>query len=303
MSRRNLLASPILALCLLAPARPAPASFQTFIALGDSNVFGETDFTRNPSYGDRGFVAPVADALARLYGGVRPNVINLAIDGETTTSYYTGTGRVSDDSGILFNLNYTQPFLSQHDLFLSRLAAERAAGHTVTTVLFALGTNDLNALITPANLALPFDQQVALVTRALATVQANYTRTLTEIRSLLPSADLILPGTYNPYAALPGSPISAIAPLAVQALNQVVEGEAAAFGGHYADIYTPLLGHEAQYTFILTPPVGSNGHLNDLGYSVVGASVASAAVPEPSSLSMLAAGFVGLLVYRRLVRR
>jgi hypothetical protein len=130
-------------------------------------------------------------------------------------------------------------------------------------------------------------------------VQANYTRSLTEIRTLLPNATLIMPGTYNPYAALPDSPLATIAPLAVQALNQVVEGEAAAFGGRYVDLYTPLLGHEAQYTFVLTPPAGSNNHLNDLGYSVMGAQAVSAIVPEPSSLSMMAVGLVGLLARSR----
>ena len=40
----------------LVPASAASAGAMTYLSLGDSVAFGETDFTQNPSDGDRGFV-------------------------------------------------------------------------------------------------------------------------------------------------------------------------------------------------------------------------------------------------------
>jgi hypothetical protein len=172
MTRRVLLTAIALAPWALALLPSADAGSMTYIALGDSNTFGETDGTHNPSYGDRGFVAPVADFLATLDGGVRPNVIDLAIDGEITTSFFQG-GKPGE-THPLANLNYTVPTATQNDLFLAHVAAEQAAGRTIGLVTFSLGGNDLNELAaTPGWLNLPFDQQFALLQQTLGTVDQN----------------------------------------------------------------------------------------------------------------------------------
>src|SRR4051812_40436208 len=78
-------------LVMVVAARPAPAAgIPTYLALGDSMAFGETNFTHNPSSGDRGYVSLYADHLAALNGGVRPHVINYGVDGETTTTFFQG---------------------------------------------------------------------------------------------------------------------------------------------------------------------------------------------------------------------
>ena len=99
--------------CALTPSRSAAGPI--YLALGDSSAFGETDRTRNPSDGDRGYVSRFADHLARRYG-VRPQVLNLALNGETTASWQTGTGRASSD-GHLLNTNYSAPYPAQKELF------------------------------------------------------------------------------------------------------------------------------------------------------------------------------------------
>src|SRR5690242_8917127 len=99
-------------LAFLAAPKVSEAASMTYLALGDSVAFGETDFTHNPSNGDRGYVSLFADSLATQNGGVRPNVVNLAIEGETTTSFSSGTGRVpympglTDASLASLNTNY-----------------------------------------------------------------------------------------------------------------------------------------------------------------------------------------------------
>ena len=66
----------------------------TYIALGDSNVFGNDESrpaSMMPNDGDQGYVRPFADSLGSLNGGVRPQVVNLAISGELSSSFLTGT--------------------------------------------------------------------------------------------------------------------------------------------------------------------------------------------------------------------
>src|SRR4051794_35056666 len=126
----------VLALPAVAPAGPV------YLVLGDSSAFGETDRTRNPSDGDRGYVAPFADYLGAKYGRPRPAVVNLAIDGETSASYTTGTGRSSDD-GIFHNGHYAPPYETQREAFRRALAEVRAAGDRVEDVTVQFGANDL----------------------------------------------------------------------------------------------------------------------------------------------------------------
>src|SRR3954447_15897035 len=89
---------PVLALAVvsaLASSRPAPAG-TIYLVLGDSYALGVTSVTPPPSYGDQGYVKHYADHLATLDGGVRPDVINLAIFGESSTTFFApgpGFGR------------------------------------------------------------------------------------------------------------------------------------------------------------------------------------------------------------------
>ena len=77
------------ALFMMACVHPsAAAPVQTYLALGDSIAFGETDVIPL-SFGDQGYVKPFADFLATQNGGARPNVINLAFPGETSSSFFT----------------------------------------------------------------------------------------------------------------------------------------------------------------------------------------------------------------------
>lgn len=297
-------------LCTLAPVGPARAA-STYIALGDSLTFGETDLIYRQSNGDRGYVGRVADALAARSGGARPNVINLAIDGETSASFTTGVGRVPPVTGrtdaILAaeNTNYNpNALVPQGTLFQAAVATQRALGNTVDTVSITLGTNDLFTLFNSPGFT-PGSAVDPMLATALATYRANYSAILGSIRSLLPNANLLIVGTYNPFPADPTNTFGPLAAAGGPLFNSVMQSLAAQYGGRYVDVATPFLGHEAAYTFQDELPQNStvggmyggslplgNVHPNDLGYGVIAA--AALAVPEPSSLSLLglAAGLI-----------
>jgi lysophospholipase L1-like esterase len=292
MTHRHLLASIALAAGALCPFRVASASvIHDYVALGDSMAFGETNFTGNPSYGDRGYVKPYADFLAQSNRGVRPSVINLSADGETSTTFFTGSSQSDGSPGhpaSQWNLNYPIPAPTQNSLLLSTIAREKAAGHVISDVSIQLGANDLLAAVSsPGFLTMTPAQQQAAIGKILIGVQADDARLLTELKTLVPNASLVMLGYHNPFNADPTSAIGKIADPAIKALNSLIAGEASAFGARYVDTYTPFLGHELAYTYIAS----GNVHPNAAGYAVIAAQVD--AVPEPCTLLVFGAGLAG----------
>src|SRR5690606_35780141 len=82
----------------------------------------------------------------------------------------------------------------------------------------------------------------------------------------LPEAELILLGYYNPFAATPSDPLHEIAPYGAQAINAMIEAHATLFNARYVDLYTPFLGHEAEWTLIVS---AGDIHPNEVGYAVI----------------------------------
>lgn len=296
---------PLAAVALLALAGPVRADI-IYLAVGDSSAFGETDRTRNPSAGDRGYVRPFADALAVRYGGVRPTVLNTAINGETTTSFFSGlvADRASTD-GITLNSRYA-PFApnypSQDGYMRAQVQAAQAAGGQIKTVTVQLGANDLsNAAEAPGFLALTPQQQQARIAATLGQVAASQGRLLGEIKFALPNADLYLIGYHNPYGGAPDHPFYGLGAPAVQGLNQTLAAVAAGYGAKYVDFYTPVLGRERELTLIdrwRTDPV-NYVHLNDAGYAAVSQElIGQASVPAPPAVLLLGLGVVPLMLRR-----
>jgi lysophospholipase L1-like esterase len=292
-----------LGLALLALIPAAATAGPIYLALGDSSAFGETNRTRDPSNGDRGYVAPFADFLATRNGGQRPTVLNLAIDGETSASWATGTGRVSSD-GLQNNSNYA-PFApnypTQQDYFHAQVAAAKARGDTISTVTVQFGANDLDATAhSPGFGTLDPAVQSALVLQTLGTLQSNYAALLADIKKEVPAADLYVIGYHNPYAGNPSDPLAPLAAPAVQGLNQVVAGLGDAFGAKYVDFYHVILGREDELTLINSGDPMNNVHMNDKGYALAAQElIRVAAAPEPGTLVLLGLAFVGGVGYRR----
>src|SRR4051794_11217262 len=93
-----------------------------YLALGDSTTFGNDESmpsSTTPNYGDQGFVRPFADSLGSLNGGVRPQVTNLAISGELSSTFLSGVAPTDwSNRAVQWNLNYPTPTTSQNSLML-----------------------------------------------------------------------------------------------------------------------------------------------------------------------------------------
>jgi lysophospholipase L1-like esterase len=305
MSRSRLLAAVAALVLSSAPA----AAGEIYLAIGDSSAFGETDRTKNPSNGDRGYVAPFADYLAGLNGGQRPTVLNLAINGETSSSYTAGTGRVSAD-GIFLNSNYAgyaPNYPTQHDEVMKQIAAAKARGDSIPTVTVQFGANDLFAVAgSDGFLKLDPAVQLAMVTQQVGVLQQNYAALLTELKQQLPDAELYLIGYHNPYPGKPEHPLAPLSKPAVEGVNAVAYGMSQAFGAHYVDFYHVVLGREKELTLIARDDELNNVHMTEAGYALAAQElirVASGTTPEPGTLALLAVAAVGAAGYRRVRRR
>jgi len=296
------------AACMLgSPAYASPV----YIALGDSITFGETDLNYVQSFGDRGYVSQFADALASRNGGLRPNVINLAIDGETASSFQTNAGRTPPVAGRgdaplqLENLSYNNSTaLSQSTLFANTVAAQTVAGNTIEAITVTLGFNELAALAPATNTPAAEAEAIAAVPATLAAYRISYSAVLDQVRSLAPNAELALLGYFNPFPADPASPAAPVFNAGGMQLNSVIQSLAAQYGAIYVDNAPSFIGHEATYTYQAVLPAGSlvsgsyagmlpigNVHPNAQGYSVIAANVTAAtAVPEPPAWAMLLVG-------------
>ena len=231
-----------------------------------------------PNYGDQGFVRPFADFLGTLNGGVRPQVTNLAISGELSSSFLTGVAP-ADWTGRAWqwNLNYPTPTTSQNSLMLTALDAAHAAGNSVYVTL-EFGGNDFGYLTSSATwqMANPAQQQV-LFGNLLNQVTLNYETVLTEVQMHAPGAHILLPGFDD--TALPSDPAYALNELAIGAGNQILQQIAPAFGATYVDFYSVIHGNELTLANYQIP---GGGHLNQAGYAAVALALDAAAVPEPS---------------------
>jgi lysophospholipase L1-like esterase len=274
---------------------------QSYLAIGDSEAFGETDFTKNPSNGNRGYVKLFADNyLAAQNGGVAPKVINTALDGETSSTFLHGGPANGDGSpgqpGYSLNTHYANGPDNQNAMMLTQIVDELKKGDTIGTVSVQLGANDLFTVLgSPGFSSMTPAQQGAALLQAIGGIQANYSTILTEIHSLLPNANLLLLGYQDPYAASPNSPMEQLAGPAIQALNKLIAAEASAFGGKYVDVYGAIKGHELQDTLIAT----GNVHPNSAGYLAIAAQMEAVATPEPSTLLILGASLAGWFVLGR----
>lgn len=285
----------------------AHAGSMTYLSIGDSIAFGETTFANNPSNGDRGFVADFASNLAAQNGGIRTLVVNTAIDGETSTSFFTGSGRIlsipgtTDQTVAAWNTNYaTNPAISQNILMQESILGARASGNPVGVVTISLGANDLFTLASsPSFLSASPASQQAMLMQTLSNIAGNYATVLGEIHALAPAAKVFTLGEYNPFPGEPGNPLAGIAGPAIQGLNATIQALAAKFGTQYVDTFTPFVGHESAYTYIAAIP--GDVHPNALGYSVIAGRIE--ATPEPSTLAVIRLGFAGLAVAARRRRK
>jgi lysophospholipase L1-like esterase len=243
---------------------PGIAQTSSYLSLGDSLAFGFDTPSTTPFFGsgDRGYVALYANHLATKTGQ-RPRVVNLGVPAETTQTFFGG-GSI----GTIYNGAY--PLFSpptQASLMESRITDEINAGRSIDTVSLHIGVNDFLDITETAGFdALSLGEQQSLIDAALPAVATRYEEVLTRIRARLPAADLIVLGYYNPFAAVPSDPLHAIAPYGAQAVNAMIEARAAGFGGRYIDVYTPFLGHEAEWTLIVSD---GDIHPNAAGYAVI----------------------------------
>ncbi len=288
----------ILAVGIALPAHHCWAEV-VYLALGDSLTFGvnaavgENPATQ-PSTGDQGFVAKLADRLTPYNGGIRPKVDNLAVYAETSGSLVTGTpplGWTKRNAAI--NSAYTSPSDTQFGLMQSHIAAIHAAGDTVGYASFMIGVNDIfYVTATPAFLNGTPTEQQQLLGSTIANVQTNYLTVLATLKSLAPEARIVLPTYYNAYPA-GYEPQHSLYNSILAGYRAYVQADAQAFGATMVDLNPLFTGNELTLTNIGSGDI----HPTSAGYAVISEALFAAIVPEidPASFGSALALLLGSL--------
>ena len=274
---------------------------QVYLALGDSLTFGINatvgqDPNTQPSAGDQGFVADLADRLIPSNGGIRPRVDNLAVYAETSGSLVTGTPPVGwTKRNAAINSAYTSASDTQFGLMQSHIAAIHAAGDTVGYASFMVGVNDIiYVTATPAFINGTPTEQQQLIADTIANVQTNYLTVLATLTSLAPEARLFLPTYYNPYPA-GYEPEHTFYTSILAGYRAYVQADAQAFGATMVDLAPLFAGKELTLTNIGSGDI----HPTAAGYTVIGEAIflSSVAVPEidPASFGSALALLLGAL--------
>jgi lysophospholipase L1-like esterase len=286
---------PALALLVVVTDQAKAASSSTYLSLGDSIAYGPGTTQDNGQGGSSaGFVSPYVSALASVNGGVAPNVINLALPGETAATFNT------TDPNFTANSNYYVagtvngvPQASQESMLFHYVAVAAASGSPVTNITISFGMTDLmNLLNAPGFSTLTQAQQSAQVQAGLAQISGEYSSILTLVHTLAPNAKVDLIGAYNPFNATPNSPLATSAASAVLGLNNILQSlSQQGTGSTYINTYSAFLGNEGTFTNIL-----SNGSVEPTaaGFSAIGALLSSTVVPEPGTVFLAAFGVIGL---------
>lgn len=264
-----------------------------YLSLGDSVTYGidpSTPAAQVPSFGNQGFVRPFSDSLALANGGVRPTVLNLAIAGELSTSFFSASSPPGWTSRApQLNLNYPNGTTPQNSLMISSINTIHSSGKTVGYASLMFGANDIFYLTgTPAfQAATPADQQ-AMIGATIGTMQTNYVTALTTLTTLAPEAKIVLPFYYNPFPAF--APEHGFYNSILDGFRPLVQADAAAFGATFVDLGPLFSGRELELTNIATGDV----HPNQAGYSVISGALVQA-VPEPSVVLIIGIGILGVL--------
>jgi lysophospholipase L1-like esterase len=284
---------PALALMVVVTDQAKAASSSTYLSLGDSLAYGPGTTQDNGQGGSSaGFVSQYASALAAANGGVAPNVINLALPGESLATFN------STDANYTANSNYYVagtvngvPQASQESMLYHYIAVAAASGSPVTNITISLGMTDLmNILNAPGFSTLTQAQQAAEVQAGLTQISGEYSSILTLVHALAPNAKVDLIGAYDPYNGSPTSSIVTSAGAGVLGLNNILQSLAQGTGATYINTYSAFLGNEGAFTNVL------NGSINPTaaGFSAIGALLSSTVVPEPGTVFLAAFGVIGL---------
>jgi hypothetical protein len=342
MTSRSALFSAFATLALASSGAAAHAG--DYIALGDSYAYGFTTTQALVSaitgFGTTGNLADEASLLG-LQGYVAPfaasqgispaNVLNLALPGETLTSFLTG-----GNTAAPVNLNYAAtPTDSQNQLLAADLAGIQGSGQSVQDITIQLGGNDLLGLTPALNLTPPTPGnspqlnalQQATVSAALLQFNTNYIAELDTLKTVSPNVFVV--GYFDPFTPLgdagkyaTSDPFFGYGSILLPDLNAALASDAAAAGATFVNIDTPttFLGNEIALSEDTTPLDQSllqqidptykpslpdsfpDYHPNPTGYGVIAQALANAATvpePAPAALLTLALPLLGLVARRR----
>lgn len=210
----------------------------------------------NPAAFNTGFGDDFTRMLAQIDRGITE--INFACPGQTTADFINAT---------TCPLPTHTPWTASTQL-ASAVAFLKAHPGQVNPIVLELGPNDIVQLVGPCGGLANLSCIAQKLPGAITSASQNFATILTALRAAAPTAEILVPGLYNPYAAAdPSTNVLATA------VNTAFAAATAPFGVVPVDWFTPFnaTGSEPQticaLTLFCTPD--TDIHASDLGYAVM----------------------------------
>ncbi len=216
----------------------AGATAATYLALGDSVAYG---VGASPPE-QKGYPAVLYHDYLQRSADRQTGYKNLAIPGETTDSFIKRNGGKS-----------------QLEQALAEIEAARQSGRPVSLITLTIGVNDVLAARSSSE---------AGKAATLADFDANFQKILKELANHSGGQAVIIVTTYyNPFPYQGGNQTSETD--WVRRFNDTIRQRATELKLKVADFYEPVVGHEADFTWIANGDI----HPNPAGHALLAAQV------------------------------
>ena len=245
----------------------------TLLLLGDSITYGyglEGGRDTCASYGN----------LLRDYLGISAgNCKNAAVNGATSEDLLAQLPSLIQN---IKNADLIVITIGGNDL----LGLIWEAGKAVLGDAFSSYGNILDILADPAkSVQLAEQMTTEKISAAVAKYTTNISGIMSYIRSNNPNAEVLLLAQYDPMSGVEGlAPLSTISNTAINMINTAMKAQETAGLCKYVDVYTPFVGHGADWTNILMADIHPNFFGHEMIFNIVKENLSY--VPEETTVEV-----------------
>lgn len=275
----------ILSCCMLLTIFAIPVAAQdskTMVVIGDSisTGYGLEGYSATPAPNAKGSFANIISTTTGMAA------LNLAVDGLTSSQLLAALTTADDaQKAALGTASAISITIGGNDLIGALYTAMGTAIYStdkneITKAMVAAANGDT---VRAANLATAIEEVTKNATVMATSFAANLTNIITILRTVNPTAPILVQTIANPYAKLPDVALVSAVDTGVSALNTVIKSGEATGAYKVVDVYTAFKNSTETLTNATSPTTPLDPHPNAAGHVVIAKLYAALVAPTPTA--------------------